>query len=316
MHRRTQITIATFAVAALAASPAAAQTADDTYSEAGATALEVDGVVTVSSTEASTQDDGSASATVIAVGDETVVGDSQEGPGEVQGEILTTGEDNEQGYLTIGGHEATVEEDRSHARTAVADGNLGGDEGVTVTVLESRSTAADEGSDAETTGAAIDLGGQLRVEVLHANTSSSGDGGSYVLGINDEQLFSSEQADGQCSIDADPLLQLLCLYAAAVEGEDGLTGGTAGVLDVTGLDGNLTGRAFDATATSGPADGGDGEAPAPAGDDGPAPAPDAGDDGEPAAPAGTLPRTGGGLAAGLLGLLAMGAGEGLRRFKR
>lgn len=307
-HRLPQIMLATAAIAALAAAPAGAQT--EPYSEAGATALEIDGVATVSGTEASTKDEGAASATVIGLGEETIVGGSQEGPGENSGEILTTGEDNEQGFLTVGAWRAAVEQDRSEARSAVVDGNLGGEEGASATVLESESTATEQRSDAETTGVRVQLGPDLEIELLHANTSSTGEGESYVLAINGEKVFSSEQAEGQCEIPADPLLHLLCLYANATEGEgtEGLTGGNAGVVDITALDENLTGRAFDARAAGAPAGSDVGTAPAPAGDTAPEPAP------ADAEPAGTLPRTGGGLAAGLMGLLAIGSGEGLRRF--
>jgi hypothetical protein len=306
--RRQQIVLASTVIAALAAAPAAAQ---EPGSEAGATAVEVDGILRISDTEASTYDDGSASATVIGIGEEQVVGGTQEGPGENSGEILTTGEDNEQGHLTVGGWSATVEDDRSHAESSVVDGNLGGEEGISGTVLESESTATESGgSEAETTGVRVRLSDQLELELLHANTSSSGEGESYILAINGEQVFSSEQADGQCEIPADPLAHLLCLYAEATEGEGDLTGGNAGVLDFTALDENITGRTFDAEAAAAPGD--DAFASAPAGEEEPQAAPG----GDAVEPAGTLPRTGGGLFAGLAGLLALGAGEGLRRVGR
>jgi hypothetical protein len=302
-NRTSSIALATVAIAAMAAGPAAPQTTEPT-SEAGATAVVVDGVAAISQTHASHGGEGSAEASVLKLGDETVVGGTQEGNGEQQGETLTTGEDNEDGYLTVGGWRASVDDDRSHGRAAVADGNLGGDEGISVTALESESTATSEGSDAETTGVRLQLGPELEIELLRATTSSAGEGESYVLAINGEKVLSSEQADGGCEIPADPLLHLLCLYADATEGEDGATGGAAGVADITALDENLTGRAFDAEALGAPA--GENVSSAPAGED----------DRAEAAPAGTLPRTGGGLAAGLMGLLTMGAGVALRRVGR
>jgi hypothetical protein len=305
--RTTRVLCTSVVVTALTAAPAAAQAPPS--SEAGATAAQVDGVATVSGTSASTAESGSADATVIGLGGETVVGGAQEGPGEQSGEIVTIGEDSEQGFLTVGGWDTTVEEDRSTARTAVVEGNLGGEEGGSLTVLESESTAERDGSEASTTGVRLRLSDH-EVELLHAHTSSTGEGASYVASINGERILSNEDAGGSCEIPADPLLHLLCLYAEAIaEDADGATGGKAGVADVTGLDGNLAGRLFDTVATAGPA--GEAETRTPAGGDDPTPAP-AGDP----EPGGPLPRTGAGLLPGLLGLLAMGLGDRLRRVGR
>lgn len=307
MHRSTPLTLATAVVAALAASPAAAQTTPS--SDAGATAGQVDGVVTVSGTSASTGGAGAASSTVLGLGEETVVGGSQEGRGEQQGEVVSTGEDSERGYLTVGGWRTQVEQDRSYARSAVVDGNLGGEGGISGSVLRSESTAERERAEASTTGVVLDVGGgQLHLELLKATTTSDGPGHSAIVVLNGDAHLTSDDAGGRCEIPAEPILHLLCLYAHAVTGEDGSAiGGGAGVADATALDGNLTGRAFDARATAGPADE-EPEAPEPAGGSDPVPAPDD--------PLGPLPRTGAGLLAGLFGLAAIGAGEGLRRFGR
>ena len=174
MTRRRNLILATTAIAVIAAAPAAAQTADATSqtnptSEAGATAVEIDGVATISGTSATRDGEGggTASATVLELGGETVVGGTQEGEGESGGEVLTTGEDNEQGYLTVGGWDATVDGSSSDASSSVADGNLGGEEGASITVLDSASHAEDGASSAETTGVIIDLGGgQLHLEPI------------------------------------------------------------------------------------------------------------------------------------------------------
>lgn len=313
MNRRklaTFLTTVPLAALALLAGPTAAL-ADD--SEAGATAVNVADQVVISSTSASTQDDGSASATTVAVGGETVVGGTQEGEGEQSGEIVSTG-DNEQGEATVGSWETTVTEDESHARTAVADGRLGdteSDQYATVTVLESESTATEDGSSSSTTGARVDLGGQLMLELLHAETSSDGEGGSALAIVNDEGIGTSEQAGGACEIPADPLAHLLCLYANEDSGDVEIPedAGDAGVANLVAGDGALTGRLFQASA-------------APAEDDTEV----LGDevagqgDGTAAAPAssgsGTLPLTGGGLGAALLGLGMIGAGTGIERFRR
>lgn len=315
MNRRklsTFLAAVPLAALALVAGPVAAVA--DEHSESGATAVNVADQVVISSTAASTEDDGSADATVVEVGGETVIGSTQEGEGSQSGEAFTTGE-NDQGELTIAPHESTVTEDESYARTAVADGRLGDEESdqyATVTVLESESHATDDGSSSSTTGARIDLGGQLMLELLHAETTSDGDGSSAVAYVNDEGILTSEQFEGQCEIPADPLAHLLCLYAEAYAGEDGLPegAGDAGVLDATLADGNLTAGLFQASA-----DAGDGTA---GGEDEQVLSDElaADDEGTAGAPSGTLPMTGGGLSAALLGLGMLGAGAGLQRFRR
>lgn len=319
MNRRklsTFLAAVPLAALALLAGPVAAVA--DEHSESGATAVNVADQVVISSTAASTEDDGSADATVVEVGGETVIGSTQEGEGSQSGEAFTTGE-NEQGQLTIAPHESTVTEDESYARTAVADGQLGDEESdqyATVTVLESESRATDDGSSSSTTGARVDLGGQLMLQLLHAQTTSDGDGSSAVAYINDEGILTSEQVDGQCEIPADPLAHLLCLYADAYAGEDGLPegAGDAGVLDATLADGNLTAGLFQVTA-----DGGDGAAAGEDEGEGDEVLSDelaADDEDTAAAPSGTLPLTGGALSAALLGLGMLGAGAGLNRFRR
>lgn len=297
-------------VAALAAE-ATADTSDTTTQESSSegTAAEVGGIATVSGTSASTKDGGSAQADVISLGGQTVVGGGQEGEGSNAGNLVTTGE-NEQGHLTVAPWEADVDgEGNSSSRAAVADGNLGGEEGVTVTLLESRSSAQRDGSSAQSTGAYVNLGGN-EVRLLHAQTSSDGQGTSYLAELGGERIGTNEDFDGNCAIPADPLANVNCLQAGAIadenlpEGAD--SGGEAVVGDVDVLEGTLTGDLFTGEATQGAAPdagpgGGDDVSPAPE------PAPD---------DRGSLPRTGAGLGAMLLGALAMGSGESLRRWKR
>lgn len=307
--KTSHIILATTVVSLLAGAPVAAQTETEPTSEAGARAVEVDGVLTISETSATRDGDGggTADATVIGLGGEQVVGGSAgEDQDEASGEILTTGEDNEDGFLTVGGWSASVDDTSSDAETAVVEGNLGGEEGISGSALTSESHAEDGAASATTTGATLDVGGgQLHVEVLKATTSSDGEGESYILMINGEKIATSDDADGQCEIPADPVLHLLCLYAEATEGEDGATGAVAGVADVSALEDAITAQLVAAESAS-TEDLEVGAAP-PAGE--PAqPAPDT----DPAG--GPLPRTGGGLFTGLAGLLSMGAGLGLRRF--
>lgn len=317
MNRRklsTFLTAVPVAVLALLAGPTAAFAVDD--SEAGATAVNIADQVVISETSASTEDDGSASAAPVKLGGEAVVGGTQEGEGEQSGELVGTG-DNDQGELTVAPWETSVTDDESSGESAILHGRLGdtsSDQYAEVTVLESKSTATSDGSTASTTGARIDLGGQLMLELLHAETTSTGDGSSALAIVNDEGIGTSEQFEGQCEIPADPLLHLLCLYANAHSGDTEIPDGAgdAGIADFTGLDGNLTGGLFQASADP------TGDDTAAASDEDDASDDEVSGDGEgtSAAPAGTLPRTGAGLGLIAIALGLIGSGTGLDRFRR
>lgn len=308
---------------------APAEEEETTDSEAEAVAIDVnDGTVRVAGTGASTADEGSADATTLGLGGETVIGGSQEGEGEQSGEVLDTGE-TELGRLAIAPWETTVEENRSHAETSILYAELIDSETALVRVLHSESEATEEGSESSTTGATVDAGdGGLHLVLLHAQTTSEGEGSSYVASINGEKIISSEQAEGECVIPADPLIHVTCVTASET-GEGRVTGATAEVADVAALDDNVHVDAFEsgseeteggATAGEQPTDDTDGVP-----DDQPAeqPAPPAGDSEVLTASAqpapdeqGALPRTGAGLLLALPGLAAIGLGAGLRRFRR
>lgn len=323
--RPSTLALAALAVASIAAAPA---TADGPDSESGASAVQVQDVATISGTQASTGDGGSASSTVVGVGGETVVGGSQEGEGSQSGEIVGTGE-TDNGQATVGGWSADVEDDRSSSEASVLDARQNEEDGLAVTALRSRSEATkDGGSSASSTGARVSGGGNS-LTVLHSEANSNGEGGSYLVGINDEtRIGTSEDANGECKVEADPLADVLCLYAGATsgdgEGEDGSgdasTGYGAGVVDSELLDGATGLDLINAETGEVPAGDGSGDATPPAGD----PDDGTGDDSTPPAgdtpftpaadPSGELPRTGGGIATSLLGLLGIGGAAALKRF--
>lgn len=290
-------------------------------SSSSAEAVNVADQVVVSSTSATTSDGGSADATVLELGGETVVGGSQEGEGANSGAVISEGSDG--GELTIGGWSATVTGEGSESQSSVVYGRSP-DGDLEATVLGSRSEATPDGSRSSTTGADVNLGqGELHLRLLTASTSSDGDGSSAIAYVNDEGIFTSDQAGGGCEIPAEPLLSLLCLYAEQQEG-DALGAdapGDAGVADVGLLDENVQAGLFQAagsSSTSGddPTAGGDD----PSGDD-PAPAPDAPEDdtvisAAPTGDDGSLPRTGGAWSLMLSGLASMGLGLSLRRYVR
>lgn len=311
--KRTSPCLAALPVAALVLLAPTAAAADD--SEAGATAVNLVDQVVISETSATTEGDGAASAEPLKLGGETVVGGTQEGAGEQSGELAGTGE-NEQGELTVAPWQTTVSEDESSGSAAVAHGRLGdtsSDQYAEVTVLESHSHATSDGSRASTTGARIDLGGQLMLQLLHAETTSEGDGSSALAIVNGEGIGTSEQFAGQCRIPAEPLVDLLCLYARAHSGDTELPedAGDAGVADIVALDGNITADLFQVTAA--PAVGDDttpeDQPPGAPNDDGDVP-------GDPEVQPRTLPRTGGGAALLPWALGLIGAGAGMDRLRR
>lgn len=311
-RRTTNILIAGAALAALAAAPAS-EAGPGPDSEAGASAAEVEGVLTVSGTDASTEGDGSASATVVGLGDEDVVGGSQEGNGSNGGEVLTTGE-TDNGTLTVGGWNADVSEDRSSSRSSVVSGRGSGEDSPSVTVLESSSEARADGSRASTTGATVSDGGDNRLTLLHAESSSSGEGSAYLIGLNGQLIATSEDANGECQVEAAPLADVLCLYANATapdgegDGTDGTApvGSTAGVADADVADDNILAGLFTTTAQQQTAPDGSGTS-TPSGD------PETDPLGAPSSE-GDLPRTGGGILTSVLGLVGMGGAAALKRW--
>jgi hypothetical protein len=176
-------------------------------------------------------------------------GGTQSGEGRSEGAMFDTDE-QEPGRAQLtpwsaevseGDDERTADSDAALVRAHGLDGN------VAVEVLGSRSSARHSGNassgESESTGASVMLGGEdgLKLIVLHAFSGSEGEGegGSYVASVNANEIVSSEQAEGQCTIDANPLFHLVCVWA---EGGvvDGITEFSAGVIDLDALDENLS----------------------------------------------------------------------------
>src|SRR5579875_1675613 len=90
---------------------------------------------------------------------------------------------------------------------------------VCLRVLQSQShatwNAGQSTGNSSSDGAILNVGGAsgLTVDLLHAQTSSSGTGSSYLLSVNGNQIGSSSQANGACSISIPGLLAINCLTA-------------------------------------------------------------------------------------------------------
>lgn len=88
--------------------------------------------------------------------------------------------------------------------------NEGGD-AVEVAVLRSYSAAAAGAGSAETDAAVLKLGGDaLVVKLLHAEANGEG-GATYLVGVQDNQIASNEQAGEQCAISVPGVADLSCL---------------------------------------------------------------------------------------------------------
>jgi hypothetical protein len=125
-----------------------------------------------------------------------------------------------QASVEDGEDERSAESDAALARLTVVDRDT-----AHVEVLASRSSArhtdARSTGESESTGASVMLGGEdgLRLVLLRAFASSEGEGHSYIVAINDTELFTSDQAEGQCQVEIPELLRLICLTAEGGEAD-------------------------------------------------------------------------------------------------
>lgn len=257
--------------------------------EGDATAVRVDGVITISDCHAQ---DGSSNCTALSVLGQDINGSSQDGEGSSEDAL-------------IGG------EDPSGS-------------GSSLWLFRSRSNVDGSGnSQSDSSAVYLNIGGQVEVEVLRANANSNGDAesdGAYInIGGNEAHILHAQSTGGKGSAaaailggtgvlesgDDDGLICPLPLAPIAEADVICASGRRAGVVDnISALDGNVTGDVI--TANSRDA--------APATPEVP---------GVPTNPTGGEPRvdtppplarTGAdGLALLLSGLIAVGAGEALRR---
>jgi hypothetical protein len=221
--------------------------------DATASALDIDGVLTVGKTTAHAGSDGAkSSATALAIGGQTVSGGDNG-----DGNLIGTG-DTPLGDAEVAPWSASHSGDsatgyHSQAEAALAHLNLGG--AIKLWLFHSTSAASwtqDKSTGhSESDGAELNLADALDVKVLHSEADSGGKGTSDLLVVNGNEIGSSDQAGGQCDINAEPLLHLLCLTASGGTGSTGVTtsGGTVVKVDVG--DGQLGGVVSDSETSSG-----------------------------------------------------------------
>ena len=215
---------------------------------AEANALLIDPLLAIAHTKA-TAGDGSGSATgnAVELGGEPLIdgmtGGTQQGVGSKDGSLLDTGV-TPLGQLQLTPWSATV---TSAGGTTTSDGDaallrlfLVDPTMLRVALLQSHSHAQSDSngtsSSSSSDGAVVNAGdGALDVHVLHAESSSSSGGHSYLIGINGNEIGSSDDANGSCALDVPDVVSLSCLTAtggtgtaASAVGEATLGGGQAG----------------------------------------------------------------------------------------
>jgi len=225
--------------------------------DSSAVAAEVNGVITVAKTKAHAgSDGGTADADALTVLGQQVFGGSQQGVGSKGGNIIGTG-DTPAGDAELAPWTAAVTNKnggtQSAAEAALAHANAAGV--AEVWVLHSKSLAswspAASTGDSYSDGAEVSALGMLDVKVLHSEAHSTGKGHSDLLVVNDNEIGSSDQFNGMCSLSVPAVLDLICLTANGGVGKDGVTTEDVSVatFDVGG--GALGGTVSGATASGG-----------------------------------------------------------------
>jgi hypothetical protein len=233
--------------------------------DSSAVAVEVGGIIAVGKTSAhAAADNSGAHADALNLLGQRISGGDQTKPGSSDGNIIGTG-DTPLGDAEVAPWSAAVQQsgDSSTAKAEAALAHVNLADAFEVWLLHSQSTATWTGAkstgDSSSDGAEVSALGQLDIKVLHSEAHSGATGKSDLLVINGNEIGSSEQADGQCEIPADPLLHLLCLTADGGTGSTGVTTSDGTVVSVDIGGGQLTG-----TISGSSTKGGIAQTPAPA----------------------------------------------------
>ena len=210
-------------------------------------AADVAGVVGVGETSAQAdQDSASSDANAVTLGGQTVSGgsakaDSSHPTGSDSGSLIGTGE-QPFGDIEVAPYDAkaTYSADKRTADSSAALAHiiLGDSSTLDVTVLGSQSHATHDGATStgrtSADGADVEAGGGsqnggLSLILLHSEADSSGKGSSYVANINDNQILTNSDANGQCVLAVPQLVTLSCLSASGGTGTNGVQQAAADV---------------------------------------------------------------------------------------
>ncbi|MDQ1686141.1 MAG: hypothetical protein QOC82_2878 [Frankiaceae bacterium] len=209
---------------------------------ASASSLQINGIITVGGTNTSADGDGgSASADSLDVLGQRVVGGSTTDPSKPAKGALVATPANPVGDLEIAPYSATVthagDGSSADADAALAHAGLAGL--LQVWVLHSHShsdyTPDKSSGTASSDGAEVQGPNGIDIKVLHAEASSGHTGKSDLLVVNGTEIGSSDQANGACKLNLDPVVNLLCLVASGGTGSNGVTTSGADVVTATGV---------------------------------------------------------------------------------
>ena len=214
---------------------------------AEAYAAQVAGVIAVSHTSASASGSGTSStANPLEIGGKppaSQFGGTQNGPGSSGSALLDTGPSSQFRLALLPWSAVNTQDGGQNTASALSDivlldlGDQTTAQSASVRVLQSQSNAtwnsASSSGNSSSDGAIIKAGGPsgLDIDLLHAETSSSGTGNSYLLSINGNQIGTSGQVNGQCTLTIPGLLSLNCLTASGGTANS-ITSAAAGVAEV------------------------------------------------------------------------------------
>ncbi|HET7312228.1 MAG TPA: hypothetical protein VFJ17_12985 [Mycobacteriales bacterium] len=201
--------------------------------DAHATAVTLDDLLKIGDTGTHAGGDGSnANASAISLGGSTLIGGktggSQTTPGSSSGALIDTGK-TQLGQLQVTPWSASASHDAngsaSSADAALAHATLIDNKTLEVWLLHSHSdsswTAGQSSSSSTSDGANVNAGdGALQLVVLHSESKSGSKGSSYLVSINGNEIGSSDQVNGACSLAVPDVLALTCLDATGGSGSN------------------------------------------------------------------------------------------------
>jgi hypothetical protein len=226
--RRLAAVLSGFAI--VAATPLAASAAPAPPGTAEASVAQIGTLIGISTTSASAGPDGtSASAAPVAVNGEPLFPQSGE-----SGSLVDTGR-TPVGQVQVAPWSTATTDNHAEADAAVARANVA--DLAHVHALQSHSAAdwsdSNSAGSSSSDGARVHLDG-LDVVLLHSEANSAGEGRSFVAGVNDTELLTSDDAADACDVTVPHVLDLNCLAASGGPGSvlasaaDATLGGIAG----------------------------------------------------------------------------------------
>ncbi len=209
---------------------------------ASASAVQVTGILTVGGTNTTAGGSGaSASADSLDVLGMRVAGGSTTDPSKpAKGDLIGTGE-TPAGDAEVAPYSAMVTssggDSSADADAALFHSSLAGL--LQVWVLHSHShsdyTPGQSSGSSSSDGAEIQGPNGTDIKVLHAEASSGHEGKSDLVVVDGTEIGSSDQANGACKLNLDPVVNLLCLVASGGTGSNGVTTSGAAVVSATGM---------------------------------------------------------------------------------